>query len=133
MTAFGGEADMPIALRNVRLWLMGSSFSDTLIGNNELNTFGGSKAQSSMGEVASIMLLSYDVAFITVGVTRSVEEQAACFVVRDHNGQQLAYVYFAEDFRPALSSQPAHARRGAAIAANCRSLLRKPANQSTMG
>jgi hypothetical protein len=24
----------------------------------------------------------------------SVEEQAACFVVRDHNGQQLAYVYF---------------------------------------
>ena len=24
----------------------------------------------------------------------SVEEQAACFVVRDQNGQQLAYVYF---------------------------------------
>jgi hypothetical protein len=24
----------------------------------------------------------------------SVEEQAACFVVRDHNGQALAYVYF---------------------------------------
>ncbi len=24
----------------------------------------------------------------------SVEEQDACFVVRDHNGQQLAYVYF---------------------------------------
>jgi hypothetical protein len=24
----------------------------------------------------------------------SVEEQEACFVVRDHNGQQLAYVYF---------------------------------------
>jgi hypothetical protein len=24
----------------------------------------------------------------------SVEEQPACFVVRDHNGQQLAYVYF---------------------------------------
>ena len=24
----------------------------------------------------------------------SVEVQAACFVVRDHNGQQLAYVYF---------------------------------------
>ena len=23
----------------------------------------------------------------------SVEEQEACFVVRDHNGQQLAYVY----------------------------------------
>lgn len=24
----------------------------------------------------------------------SVEEQDACFVIRDHNGQQLAYVYF---------------------------------------
>ena len=24
----------------------------------------------------------------------SVEEQDACFVVRDHDGQQLAYVYF---------------------------------------
>jgi hypothetical protein len=24
----------------------------------------------------------------------SVEEQDACFVVRDHNGQALAYVYF---------------------------------------
>jgi hypothetical protein len=24
----------------------------------------------------------------------SVQEQAACFVVRDTNGQQLAYVYF---------------------------------------
>ena len=28
---------------------------------------------------------------------RSVEEQPACFVVRDHNGQQLAYVYFEEE------------------------------------
>jgi hypothetical protein len=26
----------------------------------------------------------------------SVEEQAACFVVRDHNGQALAYVYTLE-------------------------------------
>jgi hypothetical protein len=25
------------------------------------------------------------------------EEQEACFVVRDHNGQQLAYVYFEDD------------------------------------
>jgi hypothetical protein len=24
----------------------------------------------------------------------SVEEMGACFVVRDHNGQQLAYIYF---------------------------------------
>jgi hypothetical protein len=25
------------------------------------------------------------------------EEQPACFVVRDHNGQQLAYVYFEDE------------------------------------
>ena len=27
----------------------------------------------------------------------SVEEQPACFVVRDHSGQQLAYVYFEDE------------------------------------
>ena len=27
----------------------------------------------------------------------SVEEQTACFVVRDQNGQQLAYVYFEDE------------------------------------
>jgi hypothetical protein len=27
----------------------------------------------------------------------SVEEQAACFTVRDSNGQQLAYVYFEDE------------------------------------
>jgi hypothetical protein len=26
-----------------------------------------------------------------------VEEQSACFIVRDHNGLQLAYVYFEEE------------------------------------
>jgi hypothetical protein len=37
-----------------------------------------------------------------------IEEQSTCFVMRDHNGQQLAYVYF-EDER-----QATHQRRGAA-------------------
>jgi hypothetical protein len=27
----------------------------------------------------------------------SVEEQEVCFVVRDHNGQQLAYIYFEDE------------------------------------
>jgi hypothetical protein len=27
----------------------------------------------------------------------SVEEQKACFVVRDHNGQKLDYVYFEDE------------------------------------
>jgi hypothetical protein len=27
----------------------------------------------------------------------TVEEQDACFVVRDHNGQALAYVYFEDE------------------------------------
>jgi hypothetical protein len=27
----------------------------------------------------------------------SVEEQAACFVVVDHSGQKLAYIYFEEE------------------------------------
>ena len=27
----------------------------------------------------------------------SVEEQDACYVVRDHHGQQLAYVYFEDE------------------------------------
>jgi hypothetical protein len=27
----------------------------------------------------------------------TIEEQDACFVVRDANGQQLAYIYFEDD------------------------------------
>jgi hypothetical protein len=38
----------------------------------------------------------------------SVEEQAACFIVRDHNGQALAYVYFE------VSGQTTQQRRGSA-------------------
>ena len=51
-----------------------------------------------------------------------VEEQEACFVVRDHNGQQLAYVYF--DNEPGRRSAAKllsrdEARRIAANIAKC--------------
>jgi hypothetical protein len=48
----------------------------------------------------------------------TVEEQEACFVVRDHNGQHLAYVYF-EDERGRRSAAKLLARDEARrIAAN---------------
>ncbi len=40
----------------------------------------------------------------------SVEELDACFVVRDHDNQQLAYVYFEDEPRATFSGQAAHAR-----------------------
>jgi hypothetical protein len=30
----------------------------------------------------------------------SVEEQSACFLLRDHDGQALAYVYFEDELGP---------------------------------
>jgi hypothetical protein len=33
----------------------------------------------------------------------SIDEQSACFVVRDHNGQQLAHVYFEDERRRAAA------------------------------
>jgi hypothetical protein len=43
----------------------------------------------------------------------SVEEQSACYVVRDHNGQQLAYSLFRGGAGPAISGQATYERRSA--------------------
>jgi hypothetical protein len=47
----------------------------------------------------------------------SVEEQNACFVVRDHNGQQLTYIYF-EDEPSRRTAAKLLTRDEARIAAN---------------
>ena len=44
----------------------------------------------------------------------SVEETDACFIVRDANGQALAYVYFEEEPGRRAAAQAAHPRRGPA-------------------
>jgi hypothetical protein len=44
----------------------------------------------------------------------SVEELDACFMVRDHNGQKLAYVYFEEE--PGSFNTTAMSRRRSSVA-----------------
>jgi hypothetical protein len=45
----------------------------------------------------------------------TIEEQETCFAVRDHNGQQLAYVYFND---PRAAAKPLTRDEARRIAAN---------------
>jgi hypothetical protein len=59
----------------------------------------------------------------------SSEEHSDYFVVRDHNGQELAYIYYENELRPAISRNlltKDDARRIAADFARLSELLRKP-------
>jgi hypothetical protein len=49
----------------------------------------------------------------------SVEELDACFVVRDHNGQQLAYVYFEDEPGRRSAAKLLSKDEARRIAANC--------------
>ena len=44
------------------------------------------------------------------------DEQEACFIVRDANGQALAYVYFEVEPGRRTGSQAAHPRRAESVA-----------------
>jgi hypothetical protein len=62
------------------------------------------------------------------GPPLSVEEQPSCFLVRDHNGQALAYIYFEEEPSRRLAAKlltKAEARRIAANIAQLREALRR--------
>jgi hypothetical protein len=48
----------------------------------------------------------------------TAEETEACFIVRDHNGQAIAYVYFEEESGRRAAAKPLTREEARRIAAN---------------
>ena len=63
----------------------------------------------------------------------SVEEQEACFVVRDHNGQELAYVYFEDELGRQSAAKLLTKDEARRIAANIAKLLELLSRHRTWG
>jgi hypothetical protein len=68
------------------------------------------------------------------GPPLSVEEAPSCFVVRDHNGQTLAYVPFGDELSRFVAKLPTkiEARRIAVNIANVSGLVSKIADSKTV-
>jgi hypothetical protein len=69
------------------------------------------------------------------GPPLSVEEEPTCFVVRDHNGQKLAYVYFEDELARRLAAKlptKAEARRIAGNIAKLPGLVSETADLKTV-
>jgi hypothetical protein len=69
------------------------------------------------------------------GPPLSVEEEPTCFVVRDHSGQKLAYVYFEDELARRLAAKlptKAEARRIAVNIAEVPGLISKTTDSRTI-
>ena len=56
----------------------------------------------------------------------TAEETDACFIVKDHNGMAVAYVYFEDEPGRRTAAQPAQTGRGQAHCCEYHELAKRP-------